>query len=150
MQEFGIKAHMLNTYEAYRLAARGPNGELPANIDNKSAFDLFLEPVRTENLTSPWVYIPIAFMFTYTTIDYLVQLRNLSGASRVTPSSNFMYSVNYSLWQPVGSGAPEEMFYRGFLQNEFKTWVPSPFFAVPLSAALFAFFTRVMDGSLLR
>jgi membrane protease YdiL (CAAX protease family) len=41
--------------------------------------------------------------------------------------------------QPFGSGAPEEMFFRGFLQNEFYHFIESPFFSVPMQAAAFSF-----------
>jgi membrane protease YdiL (CAAX protease family) len=60
-------------------------------------------------------------------------------APRLTAASNALYSLDHALLVPIGSGAPEEMFYRGFLQNEMYHLVPSPFFSIPASTLAFTF-----------
>lgn len=138
LQEFGLKAHMVNTFNAYRQAAFR-SGMAMDHIDQTATLDLFKEPFQLPNLSNPWVYIPILTVFTTSVIDYLIQTsRTLPPSPRLNPNSNALYAFNYGLWQPFGSGAPEEMFYRGFLQNEFYEMVPSPFFAIPLSSLLFS------------
>lgn len=138
LQEFGLKAHMVNTFDSYRQAAL-QSGIAMEHIDQTSTLDLFKEPFQMPNLSNPWVYIPILTVFTTSVIDYLIQTsRALPPSPRFNPNSNALYAFNYGLWQPFGSGAPEEMFYRGFLQNEFYEMVPSPFFAIPLSSLLFS------------
>lgn len=136
LQEFAIKAHMVNTFEAYRLAA-WRSGEHPDNIDDKPIGTLFMEPFDSANLTNPWVFIPIIGVLAYTLEDFFTT--NPGTVSRLSPYSNFLYGFNYGVWQPIGSGAPEEMFFRGFLQNEFMDMTHSPYLAIPMSTALFAY-----------
>ena len=146
LQEFAIKAHMVNTFDSYRIAAFR-DGKMPSGIDDKPVLDLFLEPFSSKNLGDPWVYLPMAVVFSATVADYIVQTSGTVGtSSRLTPYSNFLYSVNYGVWEPFGSGAPEEMFYRGFVQNEAMDLIPSPYFAIPLSTALFTFSHAPGDG----
>jgi hypothetical protein len=147
LQEFGIKYHMVNTFDAYREAAQiqakqdGTSLRLMGQgIDDRPSLDLFLDPFRSENLTDPWVWIPLALIGGVMAVDYYtVHQGNIPSQQRLTPNSNFLYAFNNGLWQPVGSGAPEEMFYRGFLQNELYSLVPSPFFSIPISTLAFSF-----------
>src|SRR5262249_34651141 len=62
------------------------------------------------------------------------------------PYSNWLYFMDYAVIEPVGSGAPEEMFYRGFLQNEFKVMTNSSVFSILATSALFAFSHEPGDG----
>ena len=150
LQEFAIKAHMVNTFESYRIAAfrngKSPAG-IPAGIDDKPVLDLFLEPFNAKNLTNPYVYLPMTFIFFSTIADYVNQVSGgLAPLSRLTPYSNTLFGINQGVVQPMGSGAPEEMFYRGFVQNEAMAVVPSPYFAIPVSTALFTFSHAPGDG----
>lgn len=139
LQEFGIKYHFVNTFDAYREAARR-NG-ITEGIDQTSTGDLFIAPFKAENWESPWVWAPIAAVAAYITYDYINTVNNgsLNRQALLTPYSNYLYSVNYMGVQPFGSGAPEEMFFRGFLQHEFYDAVPSEWFSIPLTTALFTF-----------
>jgi hypothetical protein len=147
LQEFGIKYHMVNTFDAYREAAiaeaahGGPQlSQIGQGIDSRPTLDLFLDPFQPENLADPWVWIPLALVGGAVAVEYYtVQQGNTPNQQRLTPTSNFLYAFNYGIWQPIGSGAPEEMFYRGFLQNELHSLVPSPFFSIPLSTLAFSF-----------
>jgi len=137
LQEFGIKYHMVNTFEAYRDAAAN-DPEASSRIDQSSTLDLFVAPFKLSNWSDPWVFAPIAAVALYAVGDYFFSRNSNPRDQRLTPYSNFLYSFNYGAWQPIGSGAPEEMFFRGFLENELYAVVPSPYFAVPLSALAFS------------
>jgi membrane protease YdiL (CAAX protease family) len=138
LQEFGIKYHFVNTFDSYREAAKLSG--VTQNIDQTSDKDLFLAPFDNDTLSSPWVYLPIASVALYTIIDYITTVNGtLNRQANLSPVSNALYGVNYLGVQSIGSGAPEEMFFRGFLQNEFQDAVPSPFFYIPAQTALFAF-----------
>jgi hypothetical protein len=139
LQEFGIKYHFVNTFDSYREAAK-MNG-ITEGIDQTSTGDLFIAPFKADNWSSPWVWIPIASVAAYVTYDYINTTNNgsLNRQAVLSPYSNYLYTVNYVGVQPFGSGAPEEMFFRGFLQHEFYSAVPSEFFSIPLTTALFTF-----------
>lgn len=138
LQEIGIKSHMTFTFLAYRDAAKREG--VTEGIDQSSPKDLFLSPFNTEYLFDPWVYIPILIVGGATWYDYQQSLTyGLPDVRRLTPYSNFLYSLNYQVVQPVGSGAPEEMFYRGYFQNEMLYLTKSPIAAIALSTAAFAF-----------
>ncbi len=145
LQEFGIKYHMVNTFLAYRDAAQN-DPEASSYIDQKSTLKMFLEPFQKENLFNPWVYIPIAILGAYTLSDYFASRATTPKVQGMTTYSNFLYALYYGGWQPHGSGVPEEMFYRGFLQNEFYHLIASPFFAIPMSTLLFALSHEPGDG----
>jgi len=157
LQEFGIKYHFVNTFDSYREAAK-LNG-VTEGIDQTSTGDLFMAPFKADNWESPWVWIPIASVAAYVTYDYINTVNNgsLNRQAVLSPYSNYLYSVNYLGVQPFGSGAPEEMFFRGFLQHEFYDAVPSEWFSIPLTTALFTFahapgngrFTAAVAGSYL-
>ena len=138
LQEVGIKAHLVDVFTSYREAARRRG--VTDHIDQSTEMNLFLDPFKMDNLTNPWVYLGIGAVAAGTVLDYIsAHNAGLPATPRITPYSNFLYSFNYEVWQPIGSGAPEEMFYRGFLQNELYDLVPSPFFSIPLATAAFAF-----------
>jgi hypothetical protein len=139
LQEFGLKSHMVNTYLLYRSAAQKEGADM-SKFDDHSSSDLFMSPFSAEYLEDPYVYLPIlgVMLYTFGTLAFEAKDNSFTPVGRLDPTSNTLYAFNYGLWQPFGSGAPEEMFYRGFLQNEFRSWVDSPFFSIPLSTFLFA------------
>lgn len=146
-QEFGIKYHFVNTFLAYRSAATASGSKGTEWIDSTSTQDLFTAPFRRDILSNPWVWISLSIVGGYTAFDTYSQLHG--GATRLpafTPASNAIYTASDIAMYPVGSAAPEEMFFRGFLQNEFRTAVPSPFFSVPAQAILFMFAHAPGDG----
>lgn len=138
LQEFGLKYHMVNVFNAYREAAG--TSELGQGIDTRSTKDLFLDPFRIYNVVNPWVGIPLVLLAGFTIRDYFQIVH--SGVTQLQPMngiSNQLLAFNYEIWQPFGSGAPEEMFYRGFVQNEAYTLVSSPWFSIPVSTLAFTF-----------
>ena len=135
LQEFGIKYHMVNVFNAYRNAS----GEENDWIDKTSTADLFLAPFKGDVMSDPWVYVPIAVTAAATIADYFIIRNNIKPVSPVNAGANAYYAFNYGAVYPVGSGAPEEMFYRGFLQNEAYSVVHSPFFSIPISTLAFAY-----------
>ena len=137
LQEVGIKTHMTDVFLAYRQAAASET-EASSRIDQSAPLELFLAPFQSENLTNPWVYLPLGMIAAEVAVDYFTSRGNVDRNAPLTPTSNFLYTLNYAFWQPIGSGAPEEMFYRGFLQNELYNLVPSPFFSIPVAATAFA------------
>ncbi len=106
LQEVGIKAHLVDVFTSYREAARRRG--VTEHIDQSTEWNLFMDPFRVENLTNPWVYGAIGAVAISTVIDYFsAHNAGLPSTPRITPYSNFLYSVNYEIWQPIGSGAPE-------------------------------------------
>jgi hypothetical protein len=140
LQEIGLKAHMVNIYDSYRMAAEKSGLDLTAHyIDPTPTDELFMAPFEKETLFDPWVYIPLgvtaaALIYSYESLrasnDYPV-------VARLNSVSSISYDATYLGVFPVGSGAPEEMFYRGFLQSEALS-VMSPWLAIPLTTALYS------------
>jgi len=146
IQEFGIKAHMVNVFNNYRDAAL-KNGAQNSWIDQTPTVDLFMKPFDKNVISDNWVWIPIAAVALSSGIDYYLQTKDsIAQTNRLTPTSNVMYAFNYSVWQSFGSGAPEEMFYRGFMQNEFQTMTSSPLAAIALTTVAFSFSHEPGDG----
>lgn len=129
LQEIGLKAHMVNVFDAYRMSAKSE--DIGQGIDQSPLQDLFLAPFSMENLTDKYVYLPLLVSLAFHTYTYLNEKR-VTGAP-LNADSNTQYGLVYGAVYPIGSGAPEEMFYRGFMQNEFYQWTGSPYWAVPMS-----------------
>lgn len=144
LQEFGLKYHMVNVFDAYREAAK--RSGVTERIDQTPTNELFLKPFALDSLSNPWVYIPVGIIAAYTAVDYYSARANIQRNQRLTPYSNFLYATNYGIVQPIGSGVPEELFFRGFLQNEIYDLIPSPYIAIPATAALFALAHAPGDG----
>lgn|GEM_PF-2203796 len=139
LQEVGIKYHMVNVFESYRTAILASGGGLGQGMERKSAGELFLEPFQPENLLNPWVYVPLALVGAYTALDYKSQVNaGLTPTQRMNSASNRFVAFNQMGLYPVGSGAPEEMFYRGFVQNEAYYLTRSRVASVFMSALAFA------------
>lgn len=147
LQEIGIKTHFVNTFTAYREAAKN-DPEMSKRIDQRSLWDMFTSPLSLSAFEDPWVYVPTGLLAIETTLVYFLDKNTLGRGAPLTPYSNFLYGLNYGAIQPFGSGAPEEMFYRGFLQNELLELVDSPYFAIPISSAAFAFSHQAGNGRL--
>jgi hypothetical protein len=133
LQEFGMKYHMVNVYNSYRKASRGKDGR----IDTTSTKDLFLAPFKWEILRDPWVYGALGVSGLAVALNYMAT--QSSAIPQLTGASNTLYALNYTTIFPLGSGAPEEMFYRGFIQNELYHAVPSPYFSIPVTSLLYGF-----------
>ncbi len=139
LQEFGIKYHMVNVFNSYREAAKANN--VTENIDQTSTKDLFLAPFNPDVITDPWVWAPLAITGGALVANYLISIKDnaIAPVAKFKGISNPLYAFNYALMYPTGSGAPEEMFYRGFLQNEFQHVVDSPYFSITASTLAYAF-----------
>jgi membrane protease YdiL (CAAX protease family) len=148
LQEIGLKYHMVNVFETYQSALIAHGGDLGQGIETKSASELFMEPFRVSQLTNPWVYVPLILVAGYTMFDYNSQIKTgLTPTQRLTPASNRFVAFNQMVLYPIGSGAPEEMFYRGFVQNEAYYLTRSPWASVLVSSLAFAF-SHSGDGRL--
>ena len=135
-QEIGIKYHMLNVFDAYREAAALQG--VTNGIDQSSKRDLFLAPFAFSTWTDPiavGIIIAAAGVIYYDYRDAISQPRQVTRA--FTRESNQLYETTYIGLFPAGSAAPEEAFYRGYLQNEFYALVPSPFFSIPMTSLAF-------------
>ena len=139
LQEIGIKYHMMNVYNTYRNTIWAQNENLGQGIDNASTKDLLLSPFNPEFLTDPYVWIPGVLISAFAVYDFNSQISNLPVTQPLTKFTNSYLAFDQTAIYTTGSGAPEEMFYRGFLQNEFYHLVPSPFFSIPMSTLAFAF-----------
>lgn len=134
LQEVGLKYHMVNVFESYREASGGRDPW----IDPTPTRELFLAPFTGSILLDPTVYVPVALSSVALGIYYYsVTQKGQTQVAPLTPVSQGLYAFTYGAVYPFGSAAPEEMFYRGFIQNEARTLVDSPFFTIPLSTALF-------------
>lgn len=146
--EFGIKYHMVNVFNAYREAYQlngSPGDEM---IDQRPTKDLFLDPFQLDNFKSPWVWGALAIVAGATIYDFNNQVTNgITPIQKMNGYSTGLFAFNYIAWRPIGSGAPEEMFYRGFLQNEMYDIVPSPFFSIAMSSLAFSFSHGANTGS---
>lgn len=139
LQQFGLKYHLMNTFFVYRDQLNMEGGDPGQGIDQRSAKEMFKDPFQWEVLKSPWVFIPIAVTGAFVYFDYRHELNQLTG--EITPlnkRSKIFLGFDQMVMYPFGSAAPEEAFYRGFIQNEFYYMVRSPYFSVPMSSLLFA------------
>lgn len=117
LQEIGIKAHMVNIYNSYREAAAGNEADLL--LDSTSTGLLFMAPFRADNVFDAWVVYPLLIALAYHT--YLYYGEDPLPLAPLTNRSKNEYGFVYGMVYPFGSAAPEEMFYRGFLLNEFRS-----------------------------
>ena len=137
LQEFGIKYHMVNVYNSYREAAAGTD----PLIDQTSTGNLFLAPFNLDVLSDPWVWggLTVSAAALYINYQSTVAQGGLTPFPHFTRTTNEIYGFNNILMFPAGSGAPEEMFYRGFVQNEAYHAVQSPFFSIAVSTLAYTF-----------
>ena len=139
-QEFGLKYHMMNVFLNYRdqFNKEGAS-DLGQGIDQRSSYEMFKDPFRPEVLTSAWVYLPVALTSAYVYFDFQSQKKVAVQPIRPLKTQSKIYNLfNQTILYPSGSAVPEEMFYRGFLQNEMYYTFRSPYFAVPMSSLFFA------------
>ncbi|MBC7692333.1 MAG: CPBP family intramembrane metalloprotease [Methylotenera sp.] len=140
LQEIGLKYHMMNVFEAYREALKRRGGDLGQGLEEHSSKELLLEPFRSENISSAWVYVPLGLLTGFVVWDYTSQMRHgLTPTQPLNTRSNGLIAFNQTILYPFGSGAPEEMFYRGFIQNEAYFATGSPALSVAASTAAFTF-----------
>jgi len=132
--EFAIKAHLVNTFIAYRDAYREQG--ITADLDQHTPEEGMMIPFEKKYLEQEDVWIPLAVVFAAFTADYLTT--SVESIQPLTPSSNTLYAFNYGIWQPLGSGYPEEVAYRGFLQHEFKNLTGSPLLSIIGETAAFS------------
>jgi membrane protease YdiL (CAAX protease family) len=102
--------------------------------------EMYKDPFRSEIILSPWVYVPITLSAAYAFFDYRTEAsaKDRPFYGLLNNSSKAFLAFDQLIMYPIGSAAPEETFYRGYVQNEFYYLVRSPFFSVPMSATLFA------------
>ncbi|MBF0360131.1 MAG: CPBP family intramembrane metalloprotease [Oligoflexia bacterium] len=136
LQEIGLKFHMINVFRSYRESAADNNIN---SLDNTRTMDLFKAPFKLSVMSDPWVYLPIGLSTLYLLYDYTIEKDNVAATPKSRTETNIFYGFNNTVLYPFGSGAPEEMFYRGFIQNEAYSLVRSPYFSIPISALAFAF-----------
>ena len=140
LQEFGLKYHMMNVFLNYREQYNKDGAIDPGQgIDQRSSYEMFKDPFRLEVLMSPWVYLPIAFTSAFVYFDFQSQKKIAVQPIRPLKTQAKIYNLfDQTILYPTGSAVPEEMFYRGFLQNEMYYTYRSPYLAVPMSSLLFA------------
>ena len=141
LQEFGLKYHIMNVFFSYRDQFNIEGGKDPGQgIDQRSASQMLKDPFQKEVIISPWVYIPIVLTSAFVYFDYQSQVK-LQPPNLISPlntRSKIYTAFDQMVMYPVGSAAPEETFYRGFVQNEFYYLYRSPYFAIPMSSLIFA------------
>ena len=113
LQEVGLKAHMVNVYDAYRATLRPETGSF---VDRTPTGQLFAAPFKKDDVFSSWVIYPLLLSVAYHAYSFSTEQATV--AAPLSGRSKTEYGLVYSTMYPVGSAAPEEMFYRGFLQNE--------------------------------
>ena len=147
-QEFGLKLHLMNTFLVYRDQNKIESADQGQGIDQRSSREMFKDPFRLEVLKSPWVYLPIIMSGAYVLIDYhSMDNQNKKPIDKLNPGSKaYLATIQLGVY-PFGSAAPEETFYRGFVQNEFYYLVRSPYFSIPMSSLVFALSHQQSDWS---
>ena len=133
--EFSIKSHLVNTFIEYRDAYKAQG--ITEGLDQHTAIEGLLIPFDKKYLEEADVWIPLAIVAGAFTADYLTTTPNAN--QPLTPGSNLLYAFNYGIWQPLGSGYPEEVAYRGFLQHEVQNATGSPLAAILAESTAFAF-----------
>ena len=133
--EFSIKAHMANIWSEYRDAYRDQG--VTQGLDQHTTLEGVMLPFNGKYIQQPDVWVPILLVAGATLADYMTNKPD--AIVPLTPASNVLYDFNNGIWQSVGSGYPEEAFFRGFLQNEMKLATHSPLAAVALQSVAFAF-----------
>ena len=139
LQEVGLKYHMMNVFDSYRKTIKENGEDEGQGVDYTPTEDLLKSPFQAKYITDPYVWIPLLLVATFTAIDYSSQIGSLPATQPLTDTSNAYLAFNQTTLYSFGSGAPEEMFYRGFLQNEFYRMVRSPLFSIPMSSLAFSF-----------
>jgi hypothetical protein len=141
LQEFGLKYHFVNVFNAYRAAAKGDGQIGNQKIDQTSTAGLFLAPFNPKNILDPVFGVAIVLSAAAMVYSYndLIKTGGIAPVAPFTQKTKDLYNITYLGVYPVGSAAPEEMFYRGFLQHEFYGMTRSPYLAIPLSTAAYAF-----------
>ncbi len=137
-QEMGIKTHFVHTFLTYREQFNRHPGDPGQGIDMRSMNEMFKDPFQIEILKSPFFYIPIALTSAFAILDYKSHHQNLSTIAPLSSTSKSLIGMNQLIVYPTGSGVPEEVFFRGFIQNEFYYLVRSPYFSIPMSSMFFA------------
>ena len=133
--EFSIKSHMTNTFIAYRDAYRDRG--ITEGLDQHTALEGLTIPFEKKYFGEADVWIPLMIVAGAIVADYVTT--SPVAVQPLNPASNIMYSFNYGLWQPLGSGYPEEAFFRGFLQHEVTQTTASPFLGIFVQSIAFAF-----------
>jgi len=103
-----------SSYSSYRDA-----GGLP-DKKNETFWDLAVAPFAPENLTNPWVFIPIGTVLAISSIER-------SPRTVVNPQLMNQKGVQfaYAVVPAYGAGVGEEAFFRGFLNHAMSTaWGP--------------------------
>ena len=146
LQEIGLKYHMMNVFDSYRQAAK-KQGKLAAGqgIDDRDPGEFLMDPFRLDNIIDPWVYIPLLIATGATVLDYGSALKSSPGIQPLTRLTNEFVGFNQLILYPFGSGAPEEMFYRGFVQNEARCLINNGIFSIAMSTLAFSF-SHSADG----
>ena len=125
----------MNTFFTYRDAYREMG--ITEGLDQHTALEGLTLPFSKKYLLEPDVWFPLLLVAGAIAVDYA----NTSTESiqPLNPSSNLLYNFNYGIWQPLGSGYPEEAFYRGFLQHEVTQATNSPLLGILTQSIAFAF-----------
>ena len=140
LQEIGLKAHMVNIFDSYRTAARDQGVDLRVEqIDTHDTGDLFLAPFDRARVFDPWVSVPLGLSAIALYVAYRSNLAQVQLVPPLNTRSTRLYEATYLGVFPLGSAAPEEMFYRGFLQSQLLQVTRTPWVAVPVSSALYTF-----------
>ena len=140
--EFSIKSHMTNTFIAYRDAYKDRG--ITEGLDQHTAYEGLMIPFEKTYFTEPDVWIPLALVAAAVAIDYATTTPD--AVQPLNASSNVLYDFNYGVWQPLGSGYPEEAFFRGFLQHEVTDMTNSPFVGILAQSLAFAFSHEAGNG----
>jgi membrane protease YdiL (CAAX protease family) len=152
LQEFGLKYHMMNVFGSYQKAffhnhklahfdgqLYDEKGTFGQGIDARTAWEIHLSPFEWRYLSDPFVFGPLLAVLAYVVYDTVSQINaGLAPLQRLNTFTNTLVAFNETVVYPAGSGAPEEMFYRGFLQNEAYRASGSALVAILSSTAAFA------------
>jgi hypothetical protein len=142
LQEFGLKLHMFDTFYHYQQVCIAQE-EKPTQLNNPQPLyrgtwtDVLSAPFQWRYLKSPYVWPVIlgvsGFLF------YTYATSNVTPISlHATPFGETMYGVSQTAVMPWGSEFGEEVFYRGFIEREVRSYTGSLTIAVATESTLFA------------
>jgi hypothetical protein len=142
LQEFGLKLHLFDTFYHYQQACieqetTATQINNPQPLYRGSWTDVLKAPFQWRYLSSPYVYPVIIGVTGYLLYSYATTKVAPIGL-RATPAGETLYGVSQTLIMPAGSEFGEEVFFRGFVEREVRSYTDSLVLAIAAESTLFA------------
>jgi len=143
MQEIGLKLHFFDTFYHYQqaclsIADSDRERNNPQPLYKGTWKDVLAAPFRWDNLSDPWVFLPLMVGLGYFAYDYHTTPVPQSSTYRPRTGENMLYAFNSIGLIPAGSAFGEEVLFRGMIQREAHLYTGSLVVAMISQSLLFA------------